>query len=86
MLIFISLCFVETFYLNVVHYLFFLFTLGEVENDMYFALGSFCNFYSSVFLLAVEIIFIVSDSVRLNSQWTHTEGLLNANHGSLFFL
>ena len=68
MLVFISLCSVETFYLNVVHHLFFLFTLGEVENDTYFTLGSLCNFYSSVFLLAVEIIFIVSDSVRLKSQ------------------
>ena len=60
MLVFISLCFVETFYLNMVHHLIFLFTLGEVENDTYFILGSFCNFYSSVFLLTAEIIFIVS--------------------------
>ena len=58
---FISLCFVETFYLNVVPRLFSLFTLGEVENDMYFTLGSYCDFYHSIFLLSVEIIFILSD-------------------------
>lgn len=35
--------------------------LGEVENDMYFTLGSCCDFYHPIFFTSVEIIFILLD-------------------------